>query len=184
MKKPLIFISMAIILVLAFVVLSSAQPMGPGMMGPGYDYRQQGEWNYCPYCGSYMGPQRGYGMRPDMMGRGYGMGPGMMGGMMGRGYGMGQDMMDRGRSMSPQYGPQYGRDYQGPQDRQSLEPMKAEDAKKLLENYLGSTGNPNLELGKMEDKGEFFEAEIQTKDGSLADKIRVDKRTGWMHSIY
>lgn len=52
-----------------------------------------GGYNYCPYCGTYMGPQGGYGhgmgpgmMRQGMMG-GRGMGHGMMGpGMMGRGY--------------------------------------------------------------------------------------------------
>ncbi len=38
-----------------------------------------GGYNYCPYCGSYMGPQGGQGMGPGMMG-GQGMGPGMMGG--------------------------------------------------------------------------------------------------------
>jgi hypothetical protein len=62
-------------------------------------------YNYCPYCGSYMG-QGGYGMGPGMMGQGMmsrgmggqGMGPGMMGqGMMGRG------MMGRGsQSQSPE----------------------------------------------------------------------------------
>jgi hypothetical protein len=50
-----------------------------------------GGYNYCPYCGTYMGPQGGYGMGPGMMRQGMmggrGMGPGMMGpGMMGRGY--------------------------------------------------------------------------------------------------
>ena len=30
-----------------------------------------GGYNYCPYCGSYMGPQGGQGMGPGMMGRGY-----------------------------------------------------------------------------------------------------------------
>jgi hypothetical protein len=49
-----------------------------------------GGYNYCPYCGSYMGPQGGQGMGPGMMG-GQGMGPGMMGG-----YGMGPGMMGRG----------------------------------------------------------------------------------------
>lgn len=45
------------------------------------------DWNYCPYCGQYLGPRGGYGMGPGMMGRGYGMGRGMMGpGMMGPGY--------------------------------------------------------------------------------------------------
>jgi hypothetical protein len=54
-------------------------------------------YNYCPYCGSYMGSQGGYGMGRGMMG-GYGMGPGMMGG-----YGMGRGMMGRGyQSQSPE----------------------------------------------------------------------------------
>ena len=76
MKKILFFL-MTIGLVLAMGMTTGyAQPMGPGMMGPGYDNPQQGGWNYCPYCGNYLGPEGGYG---------YGMGPGMMGGMMGRG---------------------------------------------------------------------------------------------------
>ena len=62
--------------------------------------------------------------------------------------------------------------------------MDEKGAKELLENYLQSTRNPNLTLGKIEDKGNAFEAEIRTKDGSLVDKILVDKRTGWMHSVY
>jgi len=44
--------------------------------------------------------------------------------------------------------------------------------------------NPNLKLGEIEDKGNAFEAEIQTKDGSLVDRILVDKYTGWMRSVY
>jgi hypothetical protein len=64
-------------------------------------------YNYCPYCGGYLGSQGGYGMGPGMMGGygrgygmmgGYGMGPGMMGG-----YGMGRGMMGRGyQSQSPE----------------------------------------------------------------------------------
>jgi hypothetical protein len=53
-----------------------------------------------------------------------------------------------------------------------------------LENYVQSTRNPNLKLGKITDKDQYFEAEIVTKDNSLVDKILVDKQTGWMRSIY
>jgi hypothetical protein len=54
-------------------------------------------YNYCPYCGSYMGPHGGYGMGSGMMGQGM-MGRGMMGGQ-----GMGPGMMGRGyRSQSPE----------------------------------------------------------------------------------
>jgi hypothetical protein len=98
-------------------------------------------------------------MGPWMM-HDYGMAPGMMG----PGYG-------------PQYGPQYG--YQQPQ-----KPMEEKDAKAILENYLASLRNPNLKLGKVKEKGNAFEGEIVTKDGSLVDKILVDKYTGWMRSVY
>jgi hypothetical protein len=116
--------------------------------------------------------QMGYGT----VGPGYGMGPGMMGrgwsgycngpGMMGYGYG-------------PQYGPQYAPQYQRPQ-----KPLNENQAKEMVENYLQSTRNPNLKLGKIEDKGYAFEANIVTKDGSLVNKVLVDKNTGWMQSAY
>jgi len=173
--KKIIFLTIFVFTISAFsTAYVFAQPMGQGMMGPGYGYQQPEEWNYCPYCGAYMGRGHGYGMGPWMMRRGYGMGPGMMG----RGYGMGPGMM------GPQYGPRYGPGYQGPQYQQPQEPMDEKDAKELLENYLRSTRNPNLKLGKVEDKGNSFEAEVQTKDGSLVDRIIVDKRTGWMRSAY
>jgi len=62
-------------------------------------YANDGGWNYCPYCGQYLGPGGDYGM----MGGGYGMGPGMMGGrgMMGGGYGMGPGMMGGRGMMGP-----------------------------------------------------------------------------------
>jgi zinc resistance-associated protein len=128
--------------------------MGPGMMGPGM-----------------MGPGM---MDSGMMGGGM-MGPGMMGGMMGRG--MGPGMM--GGGYGPQHGPQYPPQYQQPP-----KPLEERDARAILENYLNSMKNPNLKLGKIEDKGNAFEAEIQTKDGSLVDKILVDKNSRWMRSVY
>jgi len=121
-----------------------------------------------------MGP--GYGMGPGMMGggwSGYGMGPGMMG----YGYGMGPGMMGYG------YGPQYGRQY-APQYQQPQKPLNKNQAKEMVENYLQSTRNPNLKLGKVEDKGYAFEANIVTKDGSLVNKVLVDKNSGWMQSAY
>ena len=120
------------------------------------------------------------------MGYGYGMGPGMMGGysgyymgpgMMGYGYGMGPGMM--GYGYGPQYGPQYAPQYQQPQ-----KPLNENQAKELVENYLQATRNPNLKLGKIVDKGNAFEANIVTKDGSLVNKVLVDKNTGWMQSAY
>lgn len=63
-----------------FLLIAAAYAQGPGMMG---GEGEQG-WNFCPYCGSYIGPRGGYGMGHHHMmggyGGGYGMGPGMMGG--------------------------------------------------------------------------------------------------------
>jgi hypothetical protein len=112
-----------------------------------------------------------------------GMGRGMTGGM-GGGYGMGPGMMNRGWGAGPQYGTPYAPGYQGPPYNERQRPMDQRDAKELLENYLRSTRNPNLKLGPIVDKGDRFEAEIQTRNGSLVDRIIVDKRTGSLQSAY
>lgn len=160
------------LVLLAFVFFAPqiyAQPMGPGMMGgdPGYRPYESGEgWRYCPYCGVPYGRGGGWGMGPGMMGPGYGRGPGMHHWGMGPGYGM-----------RPGYG--YGQPY-----RQLREPLGKDDAKALVEDYLKFSRNPNLKVGEIEDKGQAFEVEILTKDGSLVDKLAVNKETGWMGSIY
>ena len=168
MKKSLFVLGLVLISGLILFPLEGKSQTGPGMMGPGGGY---GAWNYCPYCGAPMGP--------GMMGPGYGRGPGMMGpGQgMGPGYGRGPGMM--GPGYGPQYGPPHGPPYQQPR-----EPMKEKDAGQIVENYLRATRNPNLKLGKITEKDTYFEAEILTKEGSLADKVAVDKSSGWMRSIY
>jgi hypothetical protein len=152
--------------------------VGPGMMGPGYGY---GYGMGPGMMGQGYGP--GYGMGPGMMGPGYGygygMGPGMMGQGYGPGYGMGPGMMGPGYGYGRQYGPQYGRQYQ-----QLQKPLDRNQAKQEVENYLSSMRNPNLKLGKIEEKGNGYQINIETKDGSLVDKILVDKNTGWMRSAY
>ena len=108
------------------------------------------------YC-PYGANQGVYGMGPGMMGYGYGMGPGMMG---------------------PGYG--YNQQYQQPQ-----RPVTEKDAKGIVENYLNSTRNPNLKLGKIKDEGSAFEVDIVTKsNGTLVDKVLVSKDTGWLRSVY
>jgi hypothetical protein len=156
--KKIIFVG----LIAMFAVTLSMATVYAGPYGPA-----DTQWNYCPYCGSYVGPGGGYNVGP-----GYGMGPGMMG----PGYGMGPGMMYRGWGYGRQSGPQY---------QQPQRPMSEKDAKAILENYLKSTRNPNLKLGKIEDKGSAFQGDIVTaKDGSLVDKILIDKYTGWMRSVY
>ena len=112
-------------------------------------------------------------------GTGYGMGSGMMGPGYGTGYGMGSGMMGPGYGSGQQNGPQYGRQFQ-----QTQKPLNRNQAKEKVENYLSSMRNPNLKLGKIEEKGNGYQINIETKDGSLVDKILVDKNTGWMRSAY
>ena len=168
MKKTIIFTTMVVCMVMLGVGVGYAQWMGPGMMGPGYGPQPQDNWNYCPYCGNYLGPGYGYHMGPRMIGKGYGPGYGMGPGMMGRGYGM---------------GPGYSRPY-APQYQQPSEPLNKDEAKQEVENYLKSTRNPNLKIGAVDEKGDHYEVAIETKDGALVDKIMVDKETGWMRSAY
>ncbi len=99
-----------------------------------------------------------------MMGSGGMMGPG---GMMGRG-GM---WMNRG----------WGMGYPGRQASQSL---SLDQAKVLIGNQLRMANNPNLKLGKVTEEKDHFLGEITTKDGSLVDRMQVDKNTGWMRSAY
>jgi uncharacterized membrane protein len=118
--------------------------------------------NYGRQYGHHMGGRHGYHMGPGMMERGSGMRPGY-----GRGPGSMRRAPEQGES-----GPVYGR----------LEtPLNEEGARTVVESYLQSTRNPNLKLGKITEQGDAFEAEIVTKDGSLVDKLLVDKSTGWIH---
>ena len=169
MKKTLWLATMAAFVFVLGVYPGHAQPMGLGMMGSTYGTPPDEDWDYCHYCGNYPGP--GYGMGPGRMGYGYGMGPWMMHrgyGMMGPGYGYGYE---------PRYG--YGRAY-----RQPVKPLDENQIKQEVENYLKSTRNPNLKMGKIEERAQDYEVDIETKDGALVNKLLVDKDTGWMRSVY
>ena len=168
MKK--VMVGLALVLSAAFVFANAdAQMMGGGMgsgmgWGQGYGSQYQGGSRHDS------NGNRGYGNG------GYGMGPGMMGDQ-GYGYGLGPGMM------GPGYG--YGPNQQYPYDQQQHQnPIGKGQAKSMVENYLKSTGNPNLKLGKITDDGSSFEADIVTKDNSLVDKILVDKNSGAMRSAY
>ncbi len=145
----------------------------------------------------------GYGMMGSRGRGGYGMmGRGMMGGgdpggygmMTGPGWGMGHGMMGPGYEMGPgRMGPGLRDRSMGPARRepgywqqplQERRQLEEKDARSIVENYIRSTRNPNLELGKLKDAGNVFEAEIVTKDKSLVDKVLVDKNTGRMRSTY
>jgi len=109
-----------------------------------------------PYYGWQGGPMMGpgYGMGPGMMGPGYGMGPGMMS----PGYGMGQGMMQPLR-----------------QD------LTVADVKHIMGHRLAWSGNPDVKLGKVEQKDDdTIDAEIVNKDGAVVQKLEVNRHTGWM----
>ncbi len=67
---------------------------------------------------------------------------------------------------------------------QSQDPIQMEKAQKIVHEYLNDTGNPNLKPGKVKDEGDYFLAEIVTKEGSLVNHIEIDKDTGRVNSRY
>jgi hypothetical protein len=101
---------------------------------------------------------------PGMMGQGM-MGPGMMGpGMTGPGMmgpGMGQGMMGQGWPI--------------PAARQ----ITVDDVRGALERQLSWIGNPHLKVGQVTEKdASTIAAEITTTEGSIVQKLEVDRRTG------
>ena len=129
--------------------------MGPGAMGPGgYGSR------YYPDC-PYDNPRGGYGMGPGMMGPG----------MMGPGWGWGMNPYDADRD-----------DLQ--QSVRPVGPLERKDAEKIIESYIQATGNPNLKVGKIEDSGNAFKAQIVTKENSLVEEVLIDKDSGYMRPAY
>lgn len=68
--------------------------------------------------------------------------------------------------------------------KQANQPLTLDQAKLLLENQLRNANNPNLKLGKVTEDKDHFLGEITTKEGSLVDKVQVDKNTGAMRSAY
>lgn len=119
----------------------------------------------------HMGPGM---MEPDMYG--YGMmgqiGPSMMGSQMMHHGMMAPQMMGwRPRGLGPIW--LYGR----PQP----EPLGTDDVRTMLEQRLAWHGNPRLKLGDVkESDGNTILAEIVTKDGSLVQRLEVDRKTGWL----
>jgi hypothetical protein len=61
-------------------------------------------------------------------------------------------------------------------------PLTENEARTEFENYIKSTGNPDLRLGRIEDIGVSFKGEILGKDNSVVDEILLNKKTGRMRS--
>jgi hypothetical protein len=97
---------------------------------------------------------------------------------MGHGYGY-----SRGSGMMGGYGYGMGRGY-GRQSQSTGKSIDAKEAEVMMKDYLKSSRNPNLKLGKIKDVGSAFEAEILTKKNALVDRVHIDKATGYIRSAY
>ena len=179
MKRITILSLMPVFVFLAGMIVSGGSqahdPQTQGHMGPGYGMGHG--------YGYGMAPAPPYHMGPGMMGPGYGMGhgqhmgQGMMGPRhhMGPGQGMGPGMMGPGYGM----GHGYGMHQALPRD------LTTDEVRHMLGHQLEWHGNPNLKLGKVEEKDEdTIVAEIVTNDGSLVDRFEVDRHTGRMRRAY
>lgn len=103
-------------------------------------------------------------------------GPGMMGSGNTPGcYGMmGPDMMGQGMMM----GPGMGWGMMGSPAPANLN-LSVADVKTNLERWLAWQGNPRLKLGDIKEKdANIVTADITTTDGSLVQRLEVDRRTG------
>lgn len=148
-------------------VVTAAALAGGAMIGLAAAHGPQGS-GQAPGFG--MGPGmmgQGYGMRPGMMGQGYGMGPGMMGQGMGQGYGM-----------RPGMG--WGPGQAAPADLE----LSADAVRQRLQQHLNWHANPRLKLGEItEADDDTIVAEIVTRDGSLVQKLAIDRHSGFMRQM-
>lgn len=151
--------------------------IAPGQgYGPGYG------------MGSCQGYGPGYGTGPGMMSPGM-MGHGMMGsgmsgpGMMGPGqgygpgpgYGMGPGMMRPGMGDQGMMGPNSGRVVTPTKD------LSAADVRHFFEHRLEMHGNQHLKIGEVKEADDdTIVADIVTQDGSLVQRLKVDRHTGQM----
>lgn len=105
-------------------------------------------------------PQQGQPMEPGMMGPGM-MNQGMMPGMMmGGGMGPCGMMGNMGTAGAP---------------------LTMDQVKQNLNQWLAWQGNPRIKLGAVtEQKDGTITADITTQEGSLVQKLVIDRAHGWM----
>jgi mono/diheme cytochrome c family protein len=62
--------------------------------------------------------------------------------------------------------------------------LSTNDVRTQIEQWIQWYGNPKLKVGSISEKGEnTIVAEIVAEDDSVAQRIEVDRSTGWMHTI-
>jgi hypothetical protein len=62
--------------------------------------------------------------------------------------------------------------------------LTKEQAAQIAQAHVRALGNPNLKLGDLVEFEPYYEVPIVTIDGSLVENLLVDKRTGWLRSVY
>ena len=62
------------------------------------------------------------------------------------------------------------------------QPVTHGQAKVFMEDHLKSANNPDLILGEVSETQDYFTAQVTTKDGTVVDKLQVDKATGFISS--
>lgn len=115
----------------------------------------------CPWSGNGAGMYQGQG--PNWQGHA----PARMQGRGPRGH-----MHDRNINRS-----QYT-----PYTEQQAGSMSKEAASQLAESYVA--GNPNLEIQEISEQDNAYVATVVTKDGSLVERLQIDKDSGWMSRHY
>ena len=176
MKRYVIFAALVLFLVVSGGMVL-AQQQGNNQ---GYAPSQDQGW-FCPWCGQHYGQGKGMGpgqgMKQGMMHRGQGMRQGW------QGQGMGQGMMQgRGMGRHPRCENWSRGQYGHSAAQQQMEPLSKSAAQELARNYVA--GNPNLQVGELSDQDEAYEATVVTREGSLVEKLLIDKQTGWMKRAF
>lgn len=62
------------------------------------------------------------------------------------------------------------------------QPVTYDQARAFMEDRLKSANNPDLVLGEVSETQDYFTAQVTTKDGTVVDKLQVDKTTGFISS--
>jgi|GEM_PF-5788225 len=62
------------------------------------------------------------------------------------------------------------------------QPVTHDQAKAFMEDHLKSANNPDLVLGEISETQNYFTTQVTTKDGTVVDKLQVDKTTGVISS--
>jgi hypothetical protein len=69
-------------------------------------------------------------------------------------------------------------------EHQHSQGLSPGEARTILENHLKSKNNPDLSLGEISESQDYFQAEITNQEGSVVERVQVDKITGFLSSGY